>query len=219
MKKMYKVWAIWQICEAIILMAAGVLTIIFSDNPDLYRWIFIVIGSFIVLDGTLRVLMPFFNNDPKDNSLFTGIFELTFGIVIVINSADITTILMNFIGVLLLVLAPVAITDGVLRIKKKQETLFFPILEFVAAAIFIAVGVIVIIRIENVVLIVIGAILAVLAIVEVAFTIRALLRIKERNKVEKEKVEVKAKKKTDKKEVVKVEVVDAAEAYPVDKVE
>ncbi|NCA96963.1 MAG: hypothetical protein EOM77_02100 [Bacteroidia bacterium] len=219
MKKMYKVWAIWQICEAIILMAAGVLTIIFSDNPDLYRWIFIAIGSFIVLDGTLRVLMPFFNNDPKDNSLFTGIFELTFGIVIVINSADITTILMNFIGVLLLVLAPVAITDGVLRIKKKQETLFFPILEFVAAAIFIAVGVIVIIRIENVVLIVIGAILAVLAIVEVAFTIRALLRIKERDKVEKEKVEVKAKKKTDKKEVVKVEVVDAAEAYPVDKVE
>ena len=29
MKKMYKVWAIWQICEAIILLAAGVLTIIF----------------------------------------------------------------------------------------------------------------------------------------------------------------------------------------------
>lgn len=219
MKKMYKVWAIWQICEAIILMAAGVLTIIFSDNPDLYRWIFIAIGSFIVLDGTLRVLMPFFNKDPEDNSLFTGIFELTFGIVIVINSADITTILMNFIGVLLLVLAPVAIADGVLRIKKKQETLFFPILEFVAAAIFIAVGVIVMIRIENVVLIVIGAILVVLAIVEVAFTIKALLRIKNRDKVEKEKVEVKAKKKSDKKEVVKVEVVDAAEAYPVDKVE
>lgn len=219
MKKMYKVWAIWQICEAIILMAAGVLTIIFSDNPDLYRWIFIAIGSFIVLDGTLRVLMPFFNKDPEDNSLFTGIFELTFGIVIVINSADITTILMNFIGVLLLVLAPVAIADGVLRIKKKQEKLFFPILEFVAAAIFIAVGVIVMIRIENVVLIVIGAILVVLAIVEVAFTIRALLRIKNRDKVEKEKVEVKAKKKSDKKEVDKVEVVDAAEAYPVDKVE
>ena len=219
MKKMYKVWAIWQICEAIILMAAGVLTIIFSDDPDLYRWIFIAIGSFIILDGILRVLMPFFNNDPKDNSLFTGIFELAFGVVIVMNSADITTILMNFIGVLLLVLAPVAIADGVLRIKKKQETLFFPILEFVAAAIFIAVGVIVIIRIENVVLIVIGAILAVLAIVEVAFTIRALLRVRERNKVEKDKVEVKAKKKSDKKEVVKVEVVDAAQAYPVDKVE
>jgi uncharacterized membrane protein HdeD (DUF308 family) len=94
MKKMYKVWAIWQICEAVILLAAGVLTIIFSDDPDLYKWIFLAIGAFIILDGVLRVLMPFFNKDPGDNSLFTGIFEVTFGIVIVLRSAAITEILM-----------------------------------------------------------------------------------------------------------------------------
>lgn len=133
MKKMYKVWAIWQICEAIILLAAGVLTIIFSDNPDLYQWIFIAIGSFIILDGTLRVIMPFFNKDPGDNSLFVGVFELTLGIVIIMRSQQIMEILMIFIAILMLVVAPIAITDGVLRIKRKQETLFFPILEFIAA--------------------------------------------------------------------------------------
>src|SRR5574344_511567 len=121
MKKMYKVWAIWQICEAVILLAAGVLTIIFSDDPDLYKWIFLAIGAFIILDGVLRVLMPFFNKDPGDNSLFTGIFEVTFGIVIVLRSAAITEILMIFIATLLLVISPVAIADGIIRIKKKQE--------------------------------------------------------------------------------------------------
>jgi len=228
MKKMYKVWAIWQICEAIILLAAGVLTIIFSDDPDLYQWIFIAIGSFIILDGILRVTMTFFNKDPGDNSLFVGIFELTLGIVIVLRSQQITEILMIFIAILLLVVSPIAIVDGLLRIKRKQETLFFPILEFITALLFITVGLIILFSInnaKNIVLIVIGVILVILAIVEIGFTIKTLLRVKERDKKEANQGEVvttdkkKKTKKSDKKEVVKVEIVDEAEAYPIDKVE
>lgn len=223
MKKMYKVWAIWQICEAIILLAAGVLTIIFSDNPDLYQWIFIAVGSFIILDGTLRVIMPFFNKDPGDNSLFVGVFELTLGIVIIMRSQQIMEILMIFIAILMLVVAPIAITDGVLRIKRKQETLFFPILEFIAALLFITIGVLILFSINkanNIVLIVIGAILIILAVVEIAFTIKTLVKVKERDKKEKAKAEVKEKKaKSDKKEIVKVEVVDVIDPEPVDKVD
>ena len=222
MKKMYKVWAIWQICEAIILLAAGVLTIIFSDDDDLYKWIFIAIGSFIILDGVLRVLMPFFNKDPGDNSLFTGIFELTFGIVIVLRSQAITEILMIFIATLLLVVAPIAIADGVLRLKRKQETMFFPILEFIAALLFITVGVIILVSInnaQNVVLIVIGAILCILALVEIAFTVKTLVKVKERNKKEKDKAGQEEKKKIRKKDVIKPEVIDAEEAFPIDKIE
>jgi len=221
MKKMYKVWAIWQICEAVILLAAGVLTIIFSDNPDLYKWIFLAIGAFIILDGVLRVLMPFFNKDPGDNSLFTGIFEVTFGIVIVLRSAAITEILMIFIATLLLVIAPVAIADGIIRIKKKQETLFFPVLEFIAALLFVTIGVIILVSIQNaqnVVLIVIGAILAILAIVEIAFTIKTLMKVKERDKKAQEKAEAKTKGKVVKKEVVEPVIVEEGEAFPVDKV-
>ena len=218
---MYKVWAIWQICEADILLAAGVLTIIFSDNPDLYKWIFLAIGAFIILDGVLRVLMPFFNKDPGDNSLFTGIFEVTFGIVIVLRSAAITEILMIFIATLLLVIAPVAIADGIIRIKKKQETLFFPVLEFIAALLFVTIGVIILVSIQNaqnVVLIVIGAILAILAIVEIAFTIKTLMKVKERDKKAQEKAEAKTKGKVVKKEVVEPVIVEEGEAFPVDKV-
>jgi uncharacterized membrane protein HdeD (DUF308 family) len=221
MKKMYKVWAIWQICEAVILLAAGVLTIIFSDDPDLYKWIFLAIGAFIILDGVLRVLMPFFNKDPGDNSLFTGIFEVTFGIVIVLRSAAITEILMIFIATLLLVISPVAIADGIIRIKKKQETLFFPVLEFIAALLFITIGVIILVSIQNaqnVVLIVIGAILAILAIVEIAFTIKTLMKVKERDKKAQEKAEAKTKGKVVKKEVVEPVIVEEGEAFPVDKV-
>ncbi|NLB40037.1 MAG: hypothetical protein GX812_01575 [Erysipelotrichaceae bacterium] len=221
MKKMYKVWAIWQICEAVILLAAGVLTIIFSDDPDLYKWIFLAIGAFIILDGVLRVLMPFFNKDPGDNSLFTGIFEVTFGIVIVLRSAAITEILMIFIATLLLVISPVAIVDGIIRIKKKQETLFFPVLEFIAALLFITIGVIILVSIQNaqnVVLIVIGAILAILAIVEIAFTIKTLMKVKERDKKAQEKAEAKTKGKVVKKEVVEPVIVEEGEAFPVDKV-
>ena len=221
MKKMYKVWAIWQICEAVILLAAGVLTIIFSDDPDLYKWIFLAIGAFIILDGVLRVLMPFFNKDPGDNSLFTGIFEVTFGIVIVLRSAAITEILMIFIATLLLVIAPVAIADGIIRIKKKQETLFFPVLEFIAALLFITIGVIILVSIQNaqnVVLIVIGAILAILAIVEIAFTIKTLMKVKERDKKAQKKTEAKTKGKVVKKEVVEPVIVEEGEAFPVDKV-
>ncbi len=218
---MYKVWAIWQICEAVILLAAGVLTIIFSDDPDLYKWIFLAIGAFIILDGVLRVLMPFFNKDPGDNSLFTGIFEVTFGIVIVLRSAAITEILMIFIATLLLVISPVAIADGIIRIKKKQETLFFPVLEFIAALLFITIGVIILVSIQNaqnVVLIVIGAILAILAIVEIAFTIKTLMKVKERDKKAQEKAEAKTKGKVVKKEVVEPVIVEEGEAFPVDKV-
>jgi len=222
MKKMYKVWAIWQICEAVILLAAGVLTIIFSDDPDLYKWIFLAIGAFIILDGVLRVLMPFFNKDPGDNSLFTGIFEVTFGIVIVLRSAAITEILMIFIATLLLVVAPIATADGIIRIKRKQETLFFPVLEFIAALLFITIGVIILISIQNaqnIVLIVIGAILAILAIVEIAFTIKTLLKVKERDKKAKEKAVVKTKGKVAKKEVIEPVIVEEGESFPVDKVE
>jgi len=218
---MYKVWAIWQICEAVILLAAGVLTIIFSDDPDLYKWIFLAIGAFIILDGVLRVLMPFFNKDPGDNSLFTGIFEVTFGIVIVLRSAAITEILMIFIATLLLVISPVAIADGIIRIKKKQETLFFPVLEFIAALLFVTIGVIILVSIQNaqnVVLIVIGAILAILAIVEIAFTIKTLMKVKERDKKAQEKAEAKTKGKVVKKEVVEPVIVEEGEAFPVDKV-
>jgi uncharacterized membrane protein HdeD (DUF308 family) len=222
MKKMYKVWAIWQICEAVILLAAGVLTIIFSDDPDLYKWIFLAIGAFIILDGVLRVLMPFFNKDPGDNSLFTGIFEVTFGIVIVLRSAAITEILMIFIATLLLVVAPIATADGIIRIKRKQETLFFPVLEFIAALLFITIGVIILISIQNaqnIVLIVIGAILAILAIVEIAFTIKTLTKVKERDKKAKEKAVVKTKGKVAKKEVIEPVIVEEGESFPVDKVE
>ena len=219
---MYKVWAIWQICEAVILLAAGILTIIFSDDPDLYKWIFLAIGAFIILDGVLRVLMPFFNKDPGDNSLFTGIFEVTFGIVIVLRSAAITEILMIFIATLLLVVAPIATADGIIRIKRKQETLFFPVLEFIAALLFITIGVIILISIQNaqnIVLIVIGAILAILAIVEIAFTIKTLLKVKERDKKAKEKAVVKTKGKVAKKEVIEPVIVKEGENFPVDKVE
>lgn len=218
---MYKVWAIWQICEAVILLAAGILTIIFSNDEDLYKWIFLAIGAFIILDGVLRVLMPFFNKDPGDNSLFAGIFEVTFGIVIVLRSAAITEILMIFIATLLLVVAPVAIADGIIRIKRKQETLFFPVLEFIAALLFITIGVIILISIQNaqnIVLIVIGAILAILAIVEIAFTIKTLMKVKDRDKKAKEKAEVKTKGKVVKKEVIEPVIVEEDEAFPVDKV-
>lgn len=221
MKKMYKVWAIWQICEAVILLAAGILTIIFSNDEDLYKWIFLAIGAFIILDGVLRVLMPFFNKDPGDNSLFAGIFEVTFGIVIVLRSAAITEILMIFIATLLLVVAPVAIADGIIRIKRKQETLFFPVLEFIAALLFITIGVIILISIknaQNIVLIVIGAILAILAIVEIAFTIKTLMKVKERDKKAQKKAEAKTKGKVVKKEVVEPVIVEEGEAFPVDKV-
>lgn len=221
MKKMYKVWAIWQICEAVILLAAGILTIIFSNDEDLYKWIFLAIGAFIILDGVLRVLMPFFNKDPGDNSLFTGIFEVTFGIVIVLRSAAITEILMIFIATLLLVISPVAIADGIIRIKRKQETLFFPVLEFIAALLFITIGVIILISIknaQNIVLIVIGAILAILAIVEIAFTIKTLMKVKERDKKAQKKAEAKTKGKVVKKEVVEPVIVEEGEAFPVDKV-
>lgn len=187
MKKMYRVWAIWQIVEALLLIAAGVLTIIFSSNPDLYRWIFIAVGSFIILDGVLRILIPFFNKDPKDNTLFIGVLELTFGIVMILQSETIIGLLMYFIGVLLFVIASVAIADGVLRIVRKKESLFFPVFEFIASLVFIAVGVIVFIaikeaKLQNVVLIIVGVILILIAIFEIAVTIKGLVRRKRREK-------------------------------------
>jgi len=122
----------------------------------------------------------------------------------------------------LLVVAPIAIADGVLRLKRKQETMFFPILEFIAALLFITVGVIILVSInnaQNVVLIVIGAILCILALVEIAFTVKTLFKVKQRDKKEKDKAGQEEKKKIRKKDVIKPEVIDVEESFPVDKVE
>ncbi|MDY0344981.1 MAG: DUF308 domain-containing protein, partial [Bacilli bacterium] len=172
--------------------------------------------------GVLRVLMPFFNKDPRDNSLFTGIFEITFGIVIILRSTAITEILMIFIATLLLVVAPIAIVDGILRIKRKQETLFFPVLEFIAALLFITIGVIILVSIQNaqnIVLIVIGCILIIMAIVEIGFTIKTLNKAKARENKSKENAIVKTKDKKEKKEVIEPVIVEKGESFPIDKVE
>lgn len=221
MKKMYKVWATWQIVEAIILIAVGALTIAFSNNEDLYRWIFIAIGSFVILDGILRILIPFFNKDPGDNTLFIGVLELSFGIVVILHSTEITKLLMHFIGVLFFVVATVATADGVLRIVRKKESLFFPVFEFIASLVFIAVGVIIFIaisnpKLQNVVLIIVGAILIIIAIFIIAFTVKSL--VKRKKKAKEGVVPVKEEPPVKKKKAKKEEVIEV-KAIPVTKKE
>lgn len=141
-KKTQKIWTIWNIVEAIILLAAGVLCIIFKDNADLAKAIAFVVGGFVILDGILRILMVILGKQKTSNSfMLVGGFEISFGILIFLQWNNFITIIIQFLFIVLIVIGSLLLIFSIMKIVKKESTLLMPILEIIFSAILIAVGI------------------------------------------------------------------------------
>lgn len=144
-------WIICRIIEALILIVAGVLAIIYYDNKDFYNIIFIIVGAFTICDalllGTRYFIEPL---DPitRGKGLGLASCELAVGIVLCIKPNLLPDVISQvfglFLGVYLIAMAVILVVQGFIKIYTKFKPVLAIIADFLLAAICVALGVLVI---------------------------------------------------------------------------
>lgn len=144
MKRLFVIKSVWQIVEALIFIALGVIAIVYSGNKTFWNVIGYVTGALLALDGLLRLIMYFAadNVDVKKVSLIVCISEITLAVFIFICAKVVVAYFALLIAILLLVVGFVAMVDSIVKIAKKSEKLSITIPSIVISAIFIALGVV-----------------------------------------------------------------------------
>lgn len=195
LKKGSKGWAVWNIVEAIILGAIGVLCVIYSGNQDLQKWILIVLGILVIIDASCRLLFDVLGvfKTPVGTlvstnyaAVLTGSFEMALGIAVImignqIKSKDneiIFKFLGNFVGIVLITIGALVAIYAIIYIVRKAQNIATSIVQIIVAAMFITLGILSIIFLHDnamqVALITLGIILMIAAIVLLAGTIMVL---------------------------------------------
>ncbi|MCI2068032.1 MAG: DUF308 domain-containing protein [Bacilli bacterium] len=147
-KKAEKIWAIIRVIEAMILMTVGVLAIVYSNNPDFQKWILIILGIFLVIDGIICIIKYYF--EPIEAAAITqefisGVFEISIGVLFWLDSTEIVDLVqklvVHLIAVICLCFALTFIIGATIGILKKQRKMWIAVTEYFFAALFIAGGV------------------------------------------------------------------------------
>lgn len=181
-------WTIWHFVEGVLLITGGILAIAYSDNDDIQKIIYPVVGAFLILGGFLKILSNFLpvlaTNDYEAqiklkakkamayDMVIGGSFELALGITLCIIYASqqsaiatITLFLSTFIAIILMVAGASLLLFAIGFIVAKLYKLYMPILEIILGLALIALGVVVVIYMKDeqifnrVVLIIVGIIL------------------------------------------------------------
>lgn len=171
--KFPKIWFIWNLVEALLILTAGVLSIVFgvmndqSGSKPIETTIAAVIGAFIILDGILRIIMVLLRyKESEESVMLVGGFEITAGIVVIIFHTLFVQLIINFLSIFLMVIGALMLLFSILTIVRKADKMFMPVLEIIFGALLLALGVAVMILYKNantgnqVVLIVIGVVMA-----------------------------------------------------------
>ncbi|MCR5491658.1 MAG: DUF308 domain-containing protein [Bacilli bacterium] len=228
-KRMKKLWFIWNLVEALLMLAAGVLAIVFGvmtkqsgsndPNPTIETTVAAVIGAFVILDGILRIIMVLAHYKQTEQSvMLIGGFEITAGIVTILFHDIFVRFLVTFLSVFLLVIGALMLIFSIYAIAKRIGKLYMPVLEIIFGALMLGLGVAITIMYYNgessnqIVLIVVGVIMAAFGITQ---AIIALVSYKKKNVVENENEIVpvrteKPKKEKKPKKAQEEEVIDVA---------
>lgn len=206
-KQVNSFWTIWNIVEAVILLAAGVVSIVFgcldSQSADFKGNMGTIltysVASFVILDGLLRIIMSFLKeeNRMEEPVMLVGGFEITLGIVIMVVLQDVfIQTMVYFMAIGMMVIGLLFLIFSILTlVKKATEKYFMPILEIIFGAILVGVGVFIVVVYnvskeagDRISLILTGSVLAIAAIAQIAIvTISATKRKKKQKAEEKEK--------------------------------
>lgn len=203
-EKMALTWTIWNTVEAVLLLAAGIIAIVFGiqakdfDNQDadtVKNIIVFVLGAFVILDGVLRLVMLALHYKKSDEStILIGGFEITIGIVLMlVGGVSVIDMIIKFLGVALTVIGTLFLGFSIMVIVKKTEKLFMPILEILFGAILIGLGVAILILHYagdnttqlRVVFVLIGLIMAVAGIAQAVVVLVTKIRNKKKKSKEK----------------------------------
>ena len=116
-----KFWCIWNLAEAVLLLLAGVLSIVFGvlydKDGDASKVVIsnvlpYVVGAFVAMDAALRIVLGvnFKGKETDESVMLVGGFELTAGILIMIFHDIFTRLIINAIAVLLIVIGLLTLT-------------------------------------------------------------------------------------------------------------
>ena len=189
---MRKVWAIWNYVEAILLMAAGVMAIMFRENDTLQTIVSYVIGGFVILDGLLRFILVLAKYQQSQGSsiLLISALEITIGILVILLYQSFIQIAVQFLYLFLMTIGGLFLVYSIYAIVRKYaENLFMPVLEIVFAAIMIGLGVTICVlynqnaeQFKIAIMITLGVILIMVGIGIFAITTSTLLKTKKKAK-------------------------------------
>jgi len=156
-KKGSVLWVTWNYVEAALLLVAGILAIIYSNNKNLQNSILIIIGSFLIAGGFLKILVNFLPVlSAEDKALLSydmvvgGAAEMAIGITLVTITSDalsyIVSFVVSFVAILIIVAGAsfLAFAIGFLVNKHKLFHIYMPILEIILALGLIALGIVMI---------------------------------------------------------------------------
>lgn len=234
-KGLNKFWTIWNIVEDVILLAAGVLAIVFgcingNDNVRnvMGSIITYAIATFIILDGLLRLIMALLKvkTSGEESIMLVSGFEITLGIVtMIVLKTVLIDAMVYFIAVGTIVIGAMFLAFSIVSlIRKTVEKYMMPVLEIIFGGILIGVGLYIIILYnvsseakERICLILTGSVLAIVAIALAIITMVSCKKRKGKNLVPVDQEKGKRSKK-DKKEPKKKEP-KGAEAEADDKEE
>lgn len=212
-----KIWSIWNTAEAVILLAAGVLAIVFGIlydknnepfNGNMETILTYSVASFVILDGLLRIIMSFLKQEQRteESIMLVGGFEITLGVVVMVVLHEIfVETMVYFMAIGMIVIGLLFLIFSVLAIAKKaNDKLFMPILEIIFGAILVGVGIFLIAAYNvdgdsknRIALVLTGIVLSIVAIVQMVLTLISISKDKEKGK-ETKPVKAKDKKKESK---------------------
>lgn len=209
---------IWMVLEAALLIALGI--VIISNYQTAPAAIGIVTGILITIDAALHLSLYFLDVEAQKekSGLFVGVVELALGIFVCMHSDLVTEFITLLVVLLVLITGVVLITDGVtkqLRRKEYPTPLKFIILEYVGGGILLAAGVAGLIllnveiegiKLQDILLIVIGSLLILGGVAEITYSIGMLVFVSKAKTVIKEEI-----KKSEEKEDTSVTVVKATD--------
>ncbi len=194
-KGLNKFWTIWNIVEDVILLAAGVLAIVFgciNGNEDvrsvMSTIITYAIATFIILDGLLRLIMTLLKvkNSGEESIMLVSGFEITLGIVaMIVLKTVLIEAMVYFIAIGAIVIGAMFLAFSIVSlVRKAVEKFAMPILEIIFGGILIGVGLYIIILYNvseeaknRICLILTGSVLSIVAI---ALAIITLISCKKR---------------------------------------
>jgi len=145
-------WVVLRVLESILLIVTGVLAIIYSNQPQLQKVIFIMIGVFLIFDGGLRIMKYFMNPlAPQRKTVITSVFELTIGVLFCLKAGVLVGLLSDFltlfIGILLIVIAGVFLLMGSVEASKKSnKNMMTIVVNFIVGGLLLAGGIIILIQ-------------------------------------------------------------------------
>lgn len=152
-----KFWCIWNGVEAFIILAAGILSIVFgilynSENTGgssvvINNVLPFVVGAFVCMDAILRIVkaVQHIGKESEESIMLIGGFELTAGILVMMFHDIFTRLIISAISILLIVIGVLMLLFSIMVIIQRSKKLFIPILEIIFAAILIGVGTVVLI--------------------------------------------------------------------------